>query len=298
MRETIINYSLHKKSSWFQNKLQGLSNRYFKYKRILTCKLYFFFHPVVLDKSKILPGTIPIFINNFNRFTSLRFQIEWLTSIHDKVSIIVVDNNSDYLPLLEYYKSLNYQNVQVVYLGINSCLHGIGYLLGKLRGVEKYVVTDSDLLPYAETPENIISHLEKLLDKYPSYNHVGPSLEINDIPRCNPLQEKIVHHESQYWPPLAKRINEDLVIAPIDSTFAMYRKTSNFFLRYPALRTARPYTLKHLDWYINKENPTDEMAYYMKTCKPIATWATEAKRNLVWLFPVSEIAEKFLIVVQ
>jgi len=233
----------------------------------------------VLDESKILPDTIPVLINNFNRFTSLRFQIEWLISLEDKVSIIIVDNNSDYQPLLEYYKSLKYHNVQVAYLGINSCLIGIGYLLKKLKKTEKYVVTDSDLLPYTETPTNIISHLKKLLDKYPDYNHVGPSLEINDIPQSNPLREKIINHESQYWSPFAKKINEEVLVAPIDSTFAMYRRTSNFFLRYPALRTDRPYTLKHLDWYLNKENPTDEMTYYMKTCKPVATWATEAKRN-------------------
>ena len=199
--------------------------------------------------------------------------------MEDKVSIIIVDNNSDYQPLLEYYKSLKYQNVQVAYLGINSCLNGVGYLLGKLKKTDKYIVTDSDLLPYAETPLNIISHLKKLLDKYPAYNHIGPSLEINDIPQSNILRERIVQHESQYWPPLAKKINEEVLIAPIDSTFAMYRITSNFFLRYPALRTDRPYTLKHLDWYLNKENPTDEMTYYIKTCKPVATWATEAKRN-------------------
>ena len=279
MRETIINYSLLKSPNWVRNKLQGLSNRFFKYRRIIACELHFFFHPIELDETKILPDSIPVFINNYNRFTTLRFQIDWLNSIEDKVSIIIVDNNSDYVPLLEYYKSLNYHNVQVAYLGINSCLQGIGYLLRKHRKIEKYVVTDPDLLPYTETPGNIISHLEKILDNYPSFNHVGLSLEIKDIPLTNPLRERIMHHESQYWPPRAKKINEELLIAPIDSTFAMYRKTSNFFLRFPAIRTNRPYTLKHMDWYISKENPTDEMTYYMKTCKAVATWATEAKRN-------------------
>jgi len=279
MRESMINYSLHKKSNWVRNKFQGLSNRYFKYKRILACNLFFLFHPIKLDDSKILPDTIPVFINNFNRVTSLRFQIGWLNSLKDKVSIIIVDNNSDYQPLLNYYKTLKYHNVQVAYLGINSYLNGIGYLVKRLKGKEKYVVTDSDLIPYTETPDNIISHLSKLLDKYPDYNHVGPSLEINDIPQSNPLRERIIYHESQYWSPKAEKMDEEVFVAPIDSTFAMYRKTSNFFLRYPALRANRPYTLMHVDWYLSRENPTYEMNYYMKKCKAFATWATEAKRN-------------------
>jgi len=117
------------------------------------------------------------------------------------------------------------------------------------------------------------------LDKYPKYNHVGTSLEINDLPDCYPLKEKVIKHESHYWAPEANLINGEVTAALIDTTFAMYRNTSKVLPTGPALRTVRPFTLKHVDWYLDPNKHTPEYQYYLDSCKSYATWAHESKKK-------------------
>ena len=281
MSEEVINYSGKSKSSWFQNKWRGLTNRYHKYKRYLLWDIHTMLNRIEPDYSKIDNDSIPILINNFNRLDLLRKQIDWLLSMEDKVSIIIIDNLSTFPPLLEFYENISHPQVQVVYLKFNSWRKGAEYLgEKKLSGFDKYIITDSDLLPFESTPKNLIGYLSTLIDKYPNFNHIGTSLEINDLPDHNPLKEKIVKHESQYWAPTAEVMNEEVSIALVDTTFAMYRNTSRVLPTGPALRTLRPYTLKHVDWYLDPNKNTAEHQYYLDSCKSFATWAHESKKEI------------------
>jgi len=247
MAEEVINYSDNNESSWLQNKWKGLTNRYHKYKRFLLWDIHTRLNRITPDYTKIASDSIPVLINNFNRLELLQKQIDWLLSLDDKVSIIIIDNLSTYPPLLEFYKNISHSNVQVVYLNFNSWRKGAEYLgEKKLKDFEKYIITDSDLLPFESTPKNLIGHISMLMDNYPDYNHIGVSLEINDLPDHNPMKEKIVKHESNFWPPKA---------------------------------TVRPYTLKHVDWYLNPNHNTSEFQFYLDSCKSFATWAHESKRE-------------------
>jgi len=285
MSEQVINYEGdlvgHRKKNWLQNKKQGFLNKYYRYKRLLAWELHKRANKIELDYSKVPAGTIPVLINNFNRLDLLKLQIEWLHSLNENIAIIVVDNASTYPPLLNFYKTLKTlnTNIQVVYLGFNSWRKGVEYLAGKLKSFPKIVITDVDLLPYPTTPTDIFTHLSMLLDKYPDYNHIGTSLEINDLPDTNPLKQKVVQFESRYWTPYTKQLNQEVFIADIDTTFAMYRNTSKILSTGPALRTDRPYTLKHVDWYMTPNNYTKEYQNYLASCKSFATWATEIKRD-------------------
>jgi hypothetical protein len=247
--------------------------------RFLKWHLHKFLHPITIDESKLRSNTTPVLINNFNRLCTLKVQIEWLRSLNDPVSIIIVDNKSTYAPLLEYYRSLDYPNVQVVYLNFNSWKAGVMAVAEKLSGFPKFIVTDPDLLPYNSTPADVISYLSRLMDRYEGYNHIGLSLEINDIPDTNPLKKRILDHQSQFWPPIAKKINNEVYEAFIDTTFAMYRNSSKMKYSLPALRTGRPYTLKHKDWYLDAERLSQEFIYYLKSCEPVATWASALKKE-------------------
>jgi len=280
MAEEVINYSDNNESSWLQNKWKGLTNRYHKYKRFLLWDIHTRLNRITPDYTKIASDSIPVLINNFNRLELLQKQIDWLLSLDDKVSIIIIDNLSTYPPLLEFYKNINLPNVQVVYLNFNSWRKGAEYLgEKKLKDFEKYIITDSDLLPFESTPKNLIGHISMLMDNYPDYNHIGVSLEINDLPDHNPMKEKIVKHESNFWPPKARLINEEVIVAKIDTTFAMYRNSSKVLPTEPALRMVRPYTLKHVDWYLNPNHNTSEFQFYLDSCKSFATWAHESKRE-------------------
>ncbi len=280
MAEEVIDYSGKKQSNWFQNKWRGLTNRYHKYKRFFLWSIHTMINTIEPDYTKLPKDSIPVLINNFNRIDLLEKQIDWLLSLDDKVSIIIVDNLSTYPPLLDYYKNINHPLVQVVYLNFNSWRKGAEYLgEKKLTEFKKYIITDSDLLPFSDTPKDLVSHISNLMDKYPNYNHIGTSLEINDLPDKSPMKSKVVHFESDYWAPKAEVLNDEVYIAKIDSTFAMYRRNSKVLITHPALRTCRPYTLKHIDWYLAPEDFTAEYIYYLKSCKSFATWATQLKKD-------------------
>jgi len=191
---------------------------------------------------------------------------------------LIIDNQSTYPPLLEYYKRIDHPCVQVIYLNFNSWRKGAEYIgKKKLKDFDKFIITDSDLLPYRDTPRDLVSHISKLLDKYPSYNHIGTSLEIKDLPDHYPLKQTVVKYESRFWQDL---INEEVYNAKIDTTFAMYRNSSTILATEPALRSARPYRLKHVDWYLDPTEHSAEYEYYLRSCKSFATWAHESKRKV------------------
>jgi len=280
MAEQVIDYDGYSQSSWFQNKMRGLSNRYHKYKRHLDWRIHVQRTKIEPDYSKISVDSIPILINNYNRLELLEQQVDWLLTLKGNPSILIVDNDSDYPPLLDYYQKINHPQVQVVYLKFNSWRLGATYLAKKLlKKFEKVVITDSDLLPYPQTPTNILPHLVNLMDKYPQYNHIGLSLEINDLPDDSPMKTKVIKHESQFWHPHTKCLNDEVYIAGIDSTFAMYRQNSDILAISPALRTVRPYTLQHVDWYLAPDDYSEEYQYYLSSCKSFATWATQLKKT-------------------
>ncbi len=58
--------------------------------------------------------------------------------------------------------------------------------------------------------------------------------------------------------------------APIDTTFALYRKGTTEF-SYDALRTGYPYVARHLGWYVNSSNPpADEHFYHQRVAQNTA----------------------------
>ena len=281
MSEEIIDYSECVNGNWFKNKWKGLKNHFYRTRRKFLWGIHRRIHRIEIDYSKIPYGAMPVLINNFNRLDLLKKQVDWLLNLEDPVAIIIVDNKSTLPPLLEYYEHLNHHRIQVVKLNFNSWRNGVKYLgKYKLSRFKKFVITDVDLLPYPNTPKDLISHLSNLLDRYPTYNHVGTSLEINDLSDHYPMKPLVLKFEKKFWPPLAKSLAGNVFVSAIDTTFAMYRTSSDILRLHGALRTDRPYTLKHVDWYLDPKNYSPEYIYYLESCKPCATWAQQLKKEI------------------
>jgi len=170
---------------------------------------------------------------------------------------VFADNNSDYRPLLEYYKTTPFEVI--------SMDKNYGYkvvweqdILKRLGITGNYIVTDPDL-DLSGIPDDFLSVLEEGLNRYPQFDKCGFSLEINDLP---PTDFCPAEYEKQFWQyPLDGRYFQ----AAIDTTFALYKVPYHSF---KALRTNRPYTAKHMPWYYFdfKDMPIDEQ-FYFKTCK-------------------------------
>jgi hypothetical protein len=234
-----------------------------------------------IDFSKIAPDATLVILNNFNRYTSLVNLVNWLHQLDDKVAILILDNASSYPPLLEYYQLIQREpDVQVINLNYNSGLEGLAHLTRYLTHFKYLVVSDADLEPYPNTPKNILSQMRYLLDKYPAYEMVGPSLEINDLPSYHSITSAVTRWESQFWPPRAKCLNGECFEGLIDTTFAMYRSAKKIMEIRPALRMSRPYTLKHCDWYLDPDNLSSEYIYYLANCRTdISSWSRFIEQN-------------------
>lgn len=189
-------------------------------------------------------------IINFQRVTLTSKMANWLSA--RDVEPIIIDNHSDYPPLLEYYKNCPYQVFRMD-RNYGHMVIWLNKLLDKLRISGNYIVTDPDL-DLSGIPDDFLSVLEKGLEKYPQFDKCGFSLDISNgkIPQCT------IDWETKFW---QHPLDEMYFNAAIDTTFALYR-TKEF--SYNGIRTNRPYTAVHVPWLFSdlSELPDDERHYF------------------------------------
>lgn len=208
----------------------------------------------------------PIIINNFNRLDCLLKQIAWLEKAGLK-NIYIVDNASSYPPLLDFYEKTNYT---VFKLNKN-----IGFLaLWKTIIFQRfannyYVYTDPDIIPTETCPTNALQYFYSLFKEFPTKDKIGFGLVINDLPNYYKLKEKVIKWETQFW---QKEIKLDIYDAPIDTTFALYKPNVKGGSGLNAIRTGEPYTARHLGWYVNSNNLTEEDRFYINTVNSSSSW--------------------------
>ena len=137
---------------------------------------------------KINYKDIPIIINNYNRLEMLTKLIHSLES-KGYHNLYIIDNQSTYPPLLEYYTRLPYP----VYM-LNK---NVGHLSLWETGIFKqfkdsyYAYTDSDLEILPNCPDDFIEKFILLLQKYPKALKAGFSICIDDLPDHYKLKEKV-----------------------------------------------------------------------------------------------------------
>lgn len=204
---------------------------------------------------------IKALIINFNRLTLTVNTADWCAS--KGLQPIIIDNASDYIPLIDYY---NHTPYQVLRLSKNYG-HKVLWdypVLEKLGIKERFIYTDPDL-DFTGIPDDFLEVLNKGLDKYP-VSKCGFSLEINDLPDDKEGNFIRTGPEAPYW----KKPLDDLYFdADTDTTFALYRYPLGEY-SHSAVRTNRPYTVKHLPWYYRDLSvlSEDEQNYY-KTASPV-----------------------------
>ncbi|WP_375234787.1 glycosyltransferase [Winogradskyella sp.] len=223
--------------------------------------------------------SIPIIIINFNQLHYLKQLISRLQNM-GYYNLVIVDNNSTYKPLLEYYKSIE-GHVSIERLTTN---HGHLSFWKEKDLIEKYtkgyyVITDADVVPITDCPDSFLEMFIKLLDKAYDRTKVGFSLKLDDIPEYNPQNKTIKDWEAQFW---KTKIHPLAYKAEIDTTFALYRprytyQKKNFT---KAWRTDFPLQAIHGGWYINPHDLTEEQAYYQKTANISASWLLQKDGEL------------------
>lgn len=197
-----------------------------------------------------------VFIINRDRLHSPKEMVEFLWGISD-VEPIIIDNASTYEPLLQWYKT---QPCHIEKMPLNwmECVlwqpeTGLMDKYNLYAG--NYCVTDSDL-KINHLPKDFIEVLKEGLNRYPSYDKCGLSLEIEGLPD-NELTREVISHEQGHW---MNKLDDIYISAATDTTFAVHRSAIQSF---NCLRTNRPYTAIHRPWTYTKDDMPDDERYYI-----------------------------------
>lgn len=237
LNQESLHYRWKKIVTWKNNKLIGIK-------------------VLVKGKNKFLKE-IPVIINNRNRYSYLLRLIHWIEEAGMK-NIYIIDNDSTYPPLLEYYKSIPY----TVFRLKENVGHMALWETEIIKSFDNsfYIYSDPDILPSEECKHEFMQVLFDCLKKYTHIEKAGFALHIDDLPEHYSNKYKVMEWESQFW---KTKLDDIIYSASIDTTFALYRPYSgNSQNHFSACRVAGKFTARHLPWYENSSQPTEEEIFY------------------------------------
>jgi SAM-dependent methyltransferase len=230
---------------------------------------------------------LPVFIINRDRCGTLRTLVAWLTGLGMR-TITIVDNDSTYPPLLEYYRSLDPAGpVQVKFLKTN----GGPYALWKLGLPQQlgtpYIVTDSDLIPAPGCPNDLIARMQALLAQHPECGKVGAGLRLDNLSPDYGQSELVLRWEAQFW---QRPAGNGVFAAAVDTTFALYPAGAPFSNGPHNLRLGYPYLFEHRPWYVDEGHLDAEEVYYRAhASSEFANWSVDNKAS--WLESTPQVKE-------
>ncbi len=223
---------------------------------------------------------IPIVILNRDRFVPL---VEQVTVLQSKGynNITIIDNQSTYPPLLEWYKTsgLDIFVNDIVPNNNKAFLNLVQIGHPKFTQIvsDWYVFNDSDIIPEENVPDNFIEDLIRYAVKYQKLK-VGMSIRIDDIDLNYPLNKWVHEYESTYWTNGVKDGDVELYPHPIDTTFAVHAPGMMPDWSNSTLRVGLPYIVKHAPFYYDPENlPEDEKYYLQHMNKSSSNWSSKVE---------------------
>ncbi|NDB82177.1 MAG: hypothetical protein EB127_05460 [Alphaproteobacteria bacterium] len=185
--------------------------------------------------------------------------------------IIIMDNKSDYEPLLAYYKEIQYEmgsRLEIRYLNENYGSAVFIRLKDELPKV--YILSDPDLKLNPDMPYNFSEIMYNLSNKYKAFK-VGLALNISDKDKfltCSNYiaGQNIVEWERKYWEERIPDPDYELYRAgkTDNTTFCLI---NNDYSIQNEIRIAGNFTAKHLPWYkdyLETHMPSDELKQWKK----------------------------------
>jgi hypothetical protein len=173
-----------------------------------------------------------------------------------------LDNHSTFPESVEYLKTIEHVTI--------DSFDDIGPTIKKYTQ-DHYIVTDDDCL--------LTGHLDIpfMLEKLGQLDCIGCSLDMN-IPDHYPLREAVIQTHAQHFQRSTLfSYRSGFVVGYhtyIATTFALYRPDFDWnkkFREKNAIRLGGPFTCKHLDWYVDPYNMSDDLIYYRNNCNPTIT---------------------------
>jgi hypothetical protein len=219
-----------------------------------------------------MPQEFPVFINCRDRVSSLREMVDWLERAGQS-RIYLVDNESTYPPLLDYYEATPHTVIKLRRNLGHKAIWESG-VIDEYAAGEHYAATDPDIVPIEECPLDALQHFRAILDRYPDRAKVGFGLKIDDLPGRYRFAAEVRAWEGQFW---TRELEPGIYDAPIDTTLALHRPGTDFHAEGArpewagALRTGHPYVARHAAWYVDSDNPDEEERYYRQHARADVT---------------------------
>jgi hypothetical protein len=212
-------------------------------------------------------STLPIVVIAWNNLFFVKRFIAQLLRLPNP--IIILDNNSEYTPLLDYYGSIKQEigdRIDIRRLDQNYG-HKVYQILGHTLP-DVYILSDPDLQLNQDMPINVGEQLLRISNRYRS-GRIGLALDISDHAKfIDGSYGRLVYSiESGYYRTALPDPEYQLYRAPTDTTFCLINRMYNESI---VIRVGGVFTAKHLPWYNNylKENiPKDELAVWIKNNK-------------------------------
>lgn len=209
--------------------------------------------------------TIPLIITNFNQLTYTRNLINWFKWYYPKNPVVVIDNGSNYQPLLDWYHNRGaIGRVDVIMCEKNNAQENLRAYLNA-NDLEWYIVSDPDIMPHPNTPYNFLEIFVSQINK--GVHHIGFQLIIDDLPDFLHKKGWIIGDENLLRSQPIEVEGYKAFKAPIDTTFALYNRSNGGWqspMKVEAWNNSiRMFNAFHLAWYLDGDILPEEMkAYY------------------------------------
>lgn len=239
---------------------------------------------------------IPIFVISFNRLKCLSSAIEsYHQAFGDQVEVVICDNGSDFPPLLDF---LGHPPNFVKKVYRNRRIEGVDDMVAMVRGnIEDYfsknersdyVVTDPDIV-LDKVDGRMLGFYRHVL-RTTDASVVGPMLRIDDIPDAYPKKRFVLKkHYDFFWSKVPETLEYDgieyhALNTRIDTTFAMHRGNDEFGRLKSGYRTYAPFMARHMDWYVDWNDVSEDVVHYGKTAATrISHFSVPQSRMAVFL---------------
>lgn len=189
--------------------------------------------------------------------------VDRLLSLNPDEHIIIIDNDSTYPPLLEWYEQISnnpkyWGKVDVHYYSNEGHLALWSTGLYKELG-DYFVYTDADIILSEDFPMDWKEIMYNTLQEYSEYEKVALAIHTDDLPDHYRFKYQVIRNEARWW---LEEVEKDLYKADTDTTFFMMRNFGDNC--YKSLRLARKDLIcRHHGWYLNLDILDDEEKYYL-----------------------------------
>jgi hypothetical protein len=214
---------------------------------------------------------IPVIINNRNFLTWPKAMVERIKEYDGVGEIIIVDNDSTYPPLLEWYAT-NPCRIERLNDNLGMGAPWASEIVKQLNGVP-YVLTDPDM-GLEDTPDDTLLYLFDKLNSL-QLDKVGLGLDWQIVEKKSPYYERLNLYEKNRWSnsPVKDGVHTEV---QIDTTFALYN-VDHYFIGGGS--TTFPYVARHYPWEFSIEEArnNEEFMYYMDNATSASSYKTLIK---------------------